>query len=144
MITLYGEESLLKPGEAKEIIAAAEAAAAAVGRRGNADICITTAAQIQSANLRHRGLDSETDVLSFPAAESGEAPGDGFFGDILINPVRARMQASEFGHSNEREFAFLTIHGLLHLFGYDHMIEKEELEMRHVQRVILERMGQTL
>jgi probable rRNA maturation factor len=86
-------------------------------------------------------VDRVTDVLSFPTAEPGETPPDGFFGDIVICPDRAMEQAREYGHSLTRELAFLTVHGALHLFGYDHMEKREETYMLERQRAILERMG---
>ena len=82
------------------------------------------------------------DVLSFPALE-GElllAP-PGYLGDIAICYARAVEQAKEYGHSLERELAFLAVHGALHLMGYDHMTPDEENEMVRRQEEILNKMG---
>lgn len=105
-------------------------------------------------NREFRDTDSPTDVLSFPMIhyESArdfsrlEADADNFnpdtgevvLGDIVVNIERVKQQAESFGHSSEREFAFLIVHSMLHLFGYDHMEEDEAGLMEQVQREILE------
>ena len=61
-------------------------------------------------------------------------------GDIILNTERVKRQAESFGHSERREFAFLIVHSMLHLFGYDHMTEEEASVMEQVQREILEEM----
>jgi len=66
-------------------------------------------------------------------------------GDIVLSLEKAKAQAEEFGHSFEREVAFLTVHSMLHLLGYDHVnSDEEDAEMRRRQREILERMGQAV
>ena len=103
---------------------------------------------IRTLNRDFRNIDKETDVLSFPLTDySGTAlPIDEIntsLGDIVISLERADEQAKEFGHSFEREVAFLTVHSMLHLLGYDHVnSEEEDAEMRRRQREILEGMGQ--
>ncbi len=99
-------------------------------------------------NRRYRGVDGPTDVLSFPMLEEGEddpdAPGSGeevLLGDIVISVPRALAQAEMYGHSLERELAFLTVHGMLHLLGYDHRTPEEEAEMRRRQREVLAGVG---
>ena len=104
---------------------------------------------IQELNRRFRNIDAPTDVLSFPLfdfeGEEDEPPIDeieNMLGDIVLNLERARQQAEEFGHSFEREVAFLTVHSMLHLLGYDHeTTEQDELDMREKQRRIMDRMG---
>ena len=104
---------------------------------------------IKALNSEFRGIDRPTDVLSFPLTdyEGSAFPVDepkASLGDIVISLERAREQADEFGHSFEREVAFLTVHSMLHLLGYDHVnSEEEELEMRRRQREILENIGIT-
>ena len=98
---------------------------------------------IRELNASYREKDSETDVLSFPmfSFEDGEEP-EGALGDIVISLERAREQAETFGHSFEREVAFLCVHSMLHLLGYDHELgEKEDRDMRRRQREIVERLG---
>ena len=103
---------------------------------------------IRALNSQYRGIDAATDVLSFPLTdfEGGEQPPideqSVSLGDIVISLERAREQATEFGHSYEREVAFLCVHSMLHLLGYDHVNSKQEdADMRARQRDILEKMG---
>ena len=103
---------------------------------------------IQAVNKEYRGIDRATDVLSFPLTdfEGGEEPPADeptvSLGDIIISLERAKEQAEEFGHSFEREVAFLTVHSTLHLLGYDHELsEEDDADMRQRQREILENMG---
>ncbi len=97
---------------------------------------------MRALNLRYRGLDHTTDVLSFPIyASSKEFPGEGEFllGDIVINVHRAEEQAREAGHSLRKELRALLVHGLVHLLGLDH--EKggyQSRKMRSVERRLLE------
>ncbi len=107
---------------------------------------------IRELNRKFRSIDRPTDVLSFPlfdyTGESEEPPVDelvGMLGDIVISLEQAKKQAEEFGHSFEREAAFLTVHSMLHLLGYDHEAGgDEEADMRRRQREILDRMGLSL
>ncbi|MDO4567611.1 MAG: rRNA maturation RNase YbeY [Clostridia bacterium] len=98
---------------------------------------------IRRLNCEYRGKDTPTDVLSFPAAEGGDLPSlpDAFLGDIAISYDRVLAQAEEYGHSIERETAFLAVHGCLHLLGYDHMTAQDESRMFGVQREILDKLG---
>ena len=108
--------------------------------------------RIREINNAFRQVDRVTDVLSFPlfdyTGESEEPPVDefvGMLGDIVISLEQAKKQAEEFGHSFEREAAFLTVHSMLHLLGYDHEAGgDEEADMRRRQREILDRMGLSL
>ena len=95
---------------------------------------------IRAINREHRGIDAPTDVLSFPLFEENGAGRQ--LGDIVLSLQRCREQAEEFGHSFERECAFLTVHSTLHLLGYDHVHnEEEERDMRERQTRIVEMMG---
>lgn len=120
------------------------------GYKNNAEISVTFTdnEKIQKINNEFRGIDKATDVLSFPLTdyESADMPFadelDGSLGDIVISLERANEQAEEFGHSFEREIAFLTVHSMLHLLGYDHVnSEEEELDMRKRQSDVLTNMG---
>lgn len=102
---------------------------------------------IQELNLRYRGKDTATDVLSF-ALNEGEEPeiiggyeGEELLGDIVISVETMGRQAEEYGHSVERELAFLTLHGMLHLLGYDHESEEERQEMRKEEEYVLSLLG---
>ena len=99
---------------------------------------------IRELNHMHRGIDRATDVLSFPMFdfedESEEL--EGALGDIVISLERAQEQAETFGHSFEREVAFLCVHSMLHLLGYDHELgEEEDIDMRRRQSEIMTRLG---
>ena len=104
---------------------------------------------IRKLNRKFRGINRATDVLSFPLFDyegtSEEPPINelkGMLGDIVISLERAEKQADEFGHSFEREVAFLTVHSMLHLLGYDHETgEEDELDMRRRQTEIVEQLG---
>lgn len=100
---------------------------------------------IREINAQYRNIDSATDVLSFPQFDSEEDyPERGYvpIGDIIISAERAENQALIFGHSFERELAFLAVHSTLHLLGYDHVNSKEEeLVMREKQRDVMKRLG---
>ncbi len=93
--------------------------------------------RIQELNRDYRQMDQPTDVLSFAMNEQGDEEMDIIYeeelpntlGDIVISIPRAMEQAEEYGHSFERELGFLTVHGFLHLIGYDHQTEEEEKEM---------------
>ncbi len=113
------------------------------GREGDVTIAIVDDAEIRRMNMEYRGIDSPTDVLSFPAHEGFMllSQPDAFLGDIAISVDRARLQADEYGHSIERELAFLTIHGMLHLLGFDHILKEDEEEMTALQDQILREMG---
>ena len=112
-------------------------------------VTLTDDAGIHELNARFRGVDAPTDVLSFPLfdfeGDTDEPPIDemeNMLGDIVLNLDRAHVQADEFGHSFEREAAFLTVHSMLHLLGYDHELgEQEDADMRARQRDIMQAMG---
>ena len=113
-------------------------------------VALVDDAYIQELNRDYRGKDCATDVLSFAFRDSEEEEINyedledeiefeeaEVLGDIVISLETAQRQASEFGHSFEREVAFLTVHGLLHLIGYDHMTEAEEKVMLAKQESVL-------
>ena len=112
-------------------------------------VTFTDNEHIHLLNEQYRGVDRPTDVLSFPLTDfSGEGDEPAIdapmvsLGDIVISLEKAAEQANEFGHSFERETAFLTVHSMLHLLGYDHETgEEDELDMRARQTAIMEAMG---
>lgn len=121
--------------------------------KSGVSVMFTDDEEIHELNRLHRGVDRPTDVLSFPLFEYDEngdiieddldfnPNGEMILGDIVISLETASRQAQEYGHSFEREIGFLTVHSMLHLFGYDHMTPEDEEEMFGYQREILERMG---
>ena len=98
---------------------------------------------IHQLNKEYRGIDKETDVISFALEDNIDEIKLDFrvLGDIYISVDKARKQAKEFGHSFLRELSFLTIHGLLHLLGYDHMTKEEEEVMFKKQEQLLSEFG---
>lgn len=121
----------------KMMVKAAKTAARLEGKSGRlrVSLMITDDDNIRALNKQYRDKDKATDVLSFPSGE------DGFLGDVAISLPRAREQAAEYGHTLERESAFLMAHAMLHLFGYDHMEAEGEKVMRGKQREIMKEMG---
>lgn len=113
----------------------------------NVEVSITFADNdsIQKLNDEYRGIDRPTDVLSFPLEDDvGDLNNEDAcaLGDIVISLERAMEQANEFGHSFKREVAFLCIHSMLHLLGYDHELgEAEDKDMRQRQRDIIKSIG---
>lgn len=106
-------------------------------------VTLVNDAKIHVLNNRFRAVDRPTDVLSFPM-EDDEVNIEGrvMLGDIVISLERAREQAEQYGHSLAREVAFLTVHSMLHLLGYDHETsEADEHEMFARQEIILGQMG---
>ena len=109
-------------------------------------VTLTNDEYIHRLNREYRGLDRPTDVLSFAFVDSEEpeieeGPELEVLGDIIVSLERAWAQAQEYGHSMERELSFLTVHGMLHLLGYDHMEEEERMEMEEEQRYIMGKLG---
>ena len=120
-------------------------------------VLFTDDEEIRQINKEYREIDAATDVLSFPSNEY-EIPGDFskleelvvdcfhpetgelMLGDIVISVERAELQAKEYGHTLEREVAFLTAHSMFHLFGYDHMEEIDRIRMEEKQNDVLEKL----
>lgn len=99
--------------------------------------------RIRKLNKEYRNIDRETDVLSFPMEDEADEENEVVLGDIVLSLEKAEQQAKEYGHSIEREIAFLCVHSVLHLLGYDHMEKEEEKDMFERQEKILEKMGLT-
>ncbi|MBQ9941120.1 MAG: rRNA maturation RNase YbeY [Clostridia bacterium] len=112
-------------------------------------VTLTDNAEIHQINRDFRGVDRPTDVLSFPMIEEEEYVGDldidknaVLLGDIIISVEKIEEQAKEYGHSFQRELAYLVIHSTLHLLGYDHVTsESDEKEMTEKQDKIIESIG---
>lgn len=122
------------------------------------NLTLTDNEGIHEINRMYRDIDAPTDVLSFPML-SYETPGDFghleenyddnfnpdtgeiILGDIIISVDRVRAQAKEYGHSKKREYAFLIVHSMLHLLGYDHMVPEDAAVMEEKQRQILDAMN---
>lgn len=121
-------------------------AAEVEGIEAGSELSVTfiTNEEIQQINYEYRGKNVSTDVISFAMEELGEGEmaiilegAPRMLGDIVISVERAKEQAADYGHSEERELGFLAIHGFLHLLGYDHMEVADEQEMTEKQEAIL-------
>lgn len=120
------------------------------------NLLLTMNDEIHEMNQNFREIDRATDVLSFPMVDYEKAgnfnfledameyfnpeTGELMLGDIVISKEKVISQAEEYGHSIEREYAFLIAHSMLHLFGYDHMEEEERIAMEEKQKEILEQL----
>ena len=122
------------------------------------NLLLTMNDEIHEMNRDFRNIDRATDVLSFPMIEY-EEPGDFsvideesaeafnpesgelMLGDIVISKEKVLSQAEEYGHLPKREYAFLIAHSMLHLFGYDHMVDEERVVMEAKQKEIMEKVG---
>lgn len=121
-------------------------------------VILTDNNEIKEINKEFRNIDKPTDVLSFPMIEYKQPSdfsivednvdeyfnpetGELVLGDIIISLEKVIEQSEEYGHSTERELAFLTAHSMLHLFGYDHMEEDERMIMENKQEGILKALG---
>lgn len=110
------------------------------------NIVLTTAEQIKNINKEHRGIDKETDVLSFPMFEVNEIENinsetEDVLGDVVISLEQIKKQAKEYGHTLERELAYMLVHSFYHLMGYDHMKEEDKKIMRAKEDIILEKLN---
>lgn len=119
-----------------------------------AEIVQVSAQEIRDLNAQTRGVDKVTDVLSYPTLDGvcgkvlykkdfpTDVDGNALFiGSIVVCLDKIREQAIEIGHSEERERTYLIIHGLLHLFGYDHMQEDDKKLMREKEKAVLAELG---
>lgn len=108
-------------------------------------VSFVTKDEIQALNAESRKVDAVTDVLSFPLEEFSKGVPEGYrpvisplpLGDIVLCPAKAVEQAEQYGHSLVREIAFLSVHSMLHLLGYDHMTKEDERQMFDRQEAIL-------
>lgn len=107
-------------------------------------ITLTTPENIRKLNKKFRNVDKETDVLSFPMFEKEEISNlknleyEEALGDIVISVDRVEKQAKEYGHSFERELAYMVVHGFYHLMGEDHIEENDKKQMREKEEKVLE------
>lgn len=106
---------------------------------------LTTPQKIREINKEYRKIDKETDVLSFPMFTKGEMlrirnkvpEYEEALGDIIISIDRVKEQAEEYGHSFERELAYMVVHGFYHLMGEDHIKEEDKIQMREKEENVL-------
>ncbi len=111
-------------------------------------ITLTIPDVIKSINKKYRNIDNPTDVLSFPMFEKDEIEAikkqkseiEECLGDIIISVPKVIEQAEEYGHSFERELAYMVVHGFYHILGYDHMIDSDKKEMRKKEDEVLNKL----
>ena len=114
-------------------------------------ITLTVPDVIQELNKKYINIDKATDVLSFPMFEKNEIKKliegnyeiEDVLGDLVISIPKVKEQAIEYGHSFERELAYMVVHGFFHLMGYDHIIESDKIIMREKEDEILNRLNIT-
>lgn len=154
-VNIFDEDHFLTTNQVdmmRDLLSLASQKLTLIGER-ELDITIVDDQQIQAINRDNRQLDRPTDVLSFPtedddlfaqlAGQWGARKLRQHMGDLIISYPRAMAQADEYGHSLERELAFLTVHGFLHLNGYDHQTPEEEAVMFQLQEEVLSDYGLT-
>ena len=162
-MTFYveNETSVMFPFDVEDIVR--QVANAALEAEGcpyevQLNVILTDNEGIRRFNREYRGIDRETDVISFPNLDFASAAdfdideergadyfdpdtGELLLGDIVISVDRVKEQASAYGHSEKREFAFLVAHSMFHLCGYDHMTEEEACLMERKQEAVLTGLG---
>lgn len=116
------------------------------------NVILTNPETIRQTNKKYRKIDKETDVLSFPMFQKGELeelikdsneheePVEDVLGDIMVSIPRVIEQAEEYGHSVERELAYMIVHGFYHVMGYDHIKEEDKIIMRPKEENILNKL----
>ena len=119
------------------------------------NVILTNPENIRIANKEYRNIDKETDVLSFPMfqkqeieeliekSKTEEQVVEDVLGDIIISIPRVEEQAKDYGHSFERELAYMVVHGFYHLMGYDHIKEEDKKIMRPKEEYILNKLNIT-
>lgn len=154
-IALYDETNRVSKEHLALIEKVIKSAALELALQDNVEVSITIVDndRIHEINKEYRSVDRPTDVISFAIEDDDEDYLENFFnsemgddeivlprllGDIFISIDQAEIQADEFGHSFEREFGFLAVHGFLHLNGYDHQTDEDEKIMSALQDKILE------
>ena len=114
-------------------------------------ITLTVPEEIHILNKTYRNIDKPTDVLSFPMFQPDEIEKmikdnyqeEDILGDMVISIPQVEIQAKEYGHSFERELAYMVVHSFYHLMGYDHMEENDKIKMRAKEDEILNKLNIT-
>ena len=114
-------------------------------------ITLTVPEEIHILNKTYRNIDKPTDVLSFPMFQPDEIENmikenyqeEDILGDMVISIPQVEIQAKEYGHSFERELAYMVVHSFYHLMGYDHMVEEDKVKMRAKEDEILNKLNIT-
>ena len=147
IITTEPENLTVPEGLEEAVKLAAEKVSELYGlEHAEVSVTLTDDEHIHELNKKYRGVDRPTDVLSFALTESEEPQVEGgpeteILGDLILSVERLAAQAEEYGHSLKREAAFLTVHGMLHLLGYDHIEDEDREEMETEQRTVMDALG---
>lgn len=141
----YGNES---PFSEDKLVDVEKAILAVLQHEGVFDevevsMSLVTASEIRMLNQMHRGVDQETDVLSFPIFPDDlpSFPGPKPLGDIVISMDHVRSQAKDFGHSEKRELLYLIVHSMFHLLGHDHIRDEDRFLMREGEKDVMRQLG---
>jgi len=135
----WDDDGQLNPAQMEMLNRVAIAAMEYCGCPTDSEVSISfmNAKEIRVLNQDYRGKDTATDVLSFPVNSELALGNSIALGDIVVSMEAAQQQAEEYGHDLDRELAFLVVHGMLHLLGYDHETPEDEAEMCAAQEEIL-------
>ena len=146
ILSTYPEDKKIDPAVVEDVKNAAQKVAEIYDvKEQEVSITLTGNAYIRTLNKEWRNIDRATDVLSFAFAESNEPQVSGgaptSLGEIVISVERAAEQADAYGHTLRREVSFLTVHGMLHLLGYDHIHDIDRRDMEREQRFVMDKLG---
>jgi probable rRNA maturation factor len=146
MKILFNEDIIPYEGIPAEFERAAEAILRYQGvdpARVEISVSFVTESKIQELNKEYRGIDKETDVLSFPQLGYADTPKTGpeMLGDVVICTTVAAAHAEEYGHSAQREVVYLFVHSVFHLLGYDHLEYEAKKLMRAAEKSVLIELG---
>ena len=138
----------LSAGEDLQVLAARVVqevlAAEGVAKEAEVSVVFVDDEYIRHLNRQYRGVDSPTDVLSFAMLEGEPLAGkeeELILGDVVVSLPAAQRQSAEYGHSLAREVAYLIVHGVLHLLGYDHQTAEQKQAMRAKEEAVLEKLN---
>jgi probable rRNA maturation factor len=143
MVTIQVKRPVRLPIDKLILLAAAQATLEFVrpGQQPDVSLVVGNDALLQSLNRQYRGVDTSTDVLSFPSGEIDPDTARVYLGDVIISLTRAQDQAISAGHSLADELQLLVVHGVLHLLGYDHEKPADKKQMQAAQDKILKSLG---
>lgn len=146
MVTLQVRHSIKLPVDKSVLLKAAQTVLDIYRSSGKSNVSVVVGDDsfLRKLNYQYRGLDSTTDVLSFPAGEVDPDTADVYLGDVIISLPQAEVQASAEGHPVADELQLLVIHGTLHLLGYDHVTDLDKKKMQAAQDGILKMLGLSL
>ena len=143
MVTLQVKRPVRLPVDKSILVNAAQVTLELKSAKSTSDVGLVVGNDtlLQTLNLKYRGVNSATDVLSFPAGEKDPDTSDLYLGDVVISLPRAQAQAASEGHPLVDELQLLVVHGVLHLLGYDHLKVSDKKQMQAAQDKILSTLG---